>query len=59
MHIAIGVMMGMYLFALIMLVLNLAAFGPAEPGKKAVGFVAAGHADADAFQPWHATGLPD
>ena len=28
MHIAIGVTMGMYLFALIMIVLNLAAFGP-------------------------------
>lgn len=28
MHAAIGVMMGMYLFALIMIVLNLAAFGP-------------------------------
>lgn len=31
MHVAIGLMMGMYLFALIMLVLNLAAFAPAEP----------------------------
>jgi hypothetical protein len=29
MHIAIGLTMGMYLFALIMIVLNLAAFGPA------------------------------
>jgi hypothetical protein len=28
MHIAIGVTMGMYLFALIMIVLNVAAFGP-------------------------------
>jgi hypothetical protein len=28
MHVAIGVTMGMYLFALIMIVLNLAAFGP-------------------------------
>ena len=28
MHIGIGVMMGMYLFALIMIVLNVAAFGP-------------------------------
>ena len=28
MHIAIGLTMGMYLFALIMIVLNLAAFGP-------------------------------
>lgn len=28
MHISIGLMMGMYVFALIMLVLNLAAFGP-------------------------------
>ena len=28
MHVAIGVMMGMYLFALVMIVLNLAAFGP-------------------------------
>ncbi len=31
MHAAIGLMMGMYLFAFIMLVLNLAAFGPAAP----------------------------
>ncbi|HEY1583581.1 MAG TPA: HTTM domain-containing protein [Chthoniobacterales bacterium] len=30
MHAAIGLTMGMYLFALIMIVLNLAAFGPAE-----------------------------
>ena len=30
MHVAIGLLMGMYLFALIMLVLNLAAFGPEE-----------------------------
>jgi len=28
MHIAIGLTMGMYLFALTMIVLNLAAFGP-------------------------------
>jgi hypothetical protein len=28
MHIAIGLTMGMYLFASIMIVLNLAAFGP-------------------------------
>jgi len=28
MHIAIGVMMGMYLFSLVMIVLNVAAFGP-------------------------------
>jgi hypothetical protein len=28
MHLAIGLMMGMYLFALIMIVLNIAAFGP-------------------------------
>ena len=28
MHLSIGVLMGLYLFALIMLVLNLAAFGP-------------------------------
>jgi hypothetical protein len=27
MHVAIGLMMGMYLFALVMIVLNLAAFG--------------------------------
>ena len=34
MHVAIGLMMGMYLFAVIMLVLNLAAFGAqdSEPG---------------------------
>ena len=28
MHVAIGITMGMYLFALIMIVLNVAAFGP-------------------------------
>jgi hypothetical protein len=28
MHLGIGLMMGMYLFALIMIVLNIAAFGP-------------------------------
>jgi hypothetical protein len=28
MHAGIGLMMGMYLFALIMIVLNVAAFGP-------------------------------
>jgi hypothetical protein len=28
MHVAMGLTMGMYLFALIMIVLNLAAFGP-------------------------------
>jgi hypothetical protein len=28
MHVAIGLMMGMYLFAMIMIILNLAAFGP-------------------------------
>jgi hypothetical protein len=28
MHVAIGLMMGMYLFALVMIVLNVAAFGP-------------------------------
>jgi hypothetical protein len=28
MHIAIGLTMGMYLFALIMIILNAAAFGP-------------------------------
>jgi hypothetical protein len=28
MHIAIGLTMGMYLFALVMIVLNAAAFGP-------------------------------
>jgi hypothetical protein len=28
MHLAIGVAMGMYLFASVMIVLNLAAFGP-------------------------------
>lgn len=31
MHVAIGLMMGMHLFALIMIVLNLAAFAPLEP----------------------------
>jgi len=29
MHVGIGVTMGMYLFALVMIVLNVAAFGPA------------------------------
>jgi hypothetical protein len=33
MHAAIGLMMGMYLFALIMLVLNFAAFGPVEGAR--------------------------
>jgi hypothetical protein len=28
MHVAIGLTMGMYLFALVMIVLNVAAFGP-------------------------------
>jgi hypothetical protein len=28
MHVGIGVTMGMYLFALVMIVLNVAAFGP-------------------------------
>jgi hypothetical protein len=28
MHVAIGMTMGMYLFALIMIILNVAAFGP-------------------------------
>jgi len=51
MHIAIGLMMGMYLFALIMLVLNLAAFGPAEPGQKAIGSVATGRPEVGAFRP--------
>lgn len=51
MHIAIGLMMGMYLFALIMLVLNLAAFGPAEPEQKAIGAVSAGSSDSGAFPP--------
>jgi hypothetical protein len=51
MHIAIGLMMGMYLFALIMLVLNLAAFGPAEPEQKAIGAGAAGNDDSAAFPP--------
>jgi hypothetical protein len=33
MHVAIGLMMGLYLFALIMIVMNLAAFGvPATSG---------------------------
>jgi hypothetical protein len=34
MHVAIGFLMGMYLFALIMIVLNLAAFGPTLTGWK-------------------------
>ena len=36
MHIAIGLTMGMYLFALVMIVLNLAAFG-ADPGVPFLG----------------------
>jgi hypothetical protein len=32
MHVGIGIMMGMYLFALIMIVLNVAAFGPGRIG---------------------------
>jgi uncharacterized membrane protein YphA (DoxX/SURF4 family) len=31
MHASIGILMGMYLFALVMIVLNLAAFGPGQP----------------------------
>jgi hypothetical protein len=34
MHVAIGIAMGMYLFALIMVVLNVAAFGPGLIGAK-------------------------
>lgn len=34
MHVGIGVTMGMYLFALIMIVLNVAAFGPAVSGME-------------------------
>jgi hypothetical protein len=34
MHVAIGLMMGMYLFALIMVVLNTAAFGPSLMGAE-------------------------
>jgi hypothetical protein len=33
MHVAIGATMGMYLFALIMIILNLAAFGPGSRGS--------------------------
>jgi hypothetical protein len=36
MHVAIGIAMGMYLFALIMVVLNTAAFGPGLMGAKKV-----------------------
>jgi hypothetical protein len=36
MHVAIGIAMGMYLFALIMVVLNTAAFGPGLIGAKKV-----------------------
>jgi len=35
MHVAIGLMMGMYLFALVMIVLNAAAFGPGIRGEPA------------------------
>ncbi len=34
MHLSIGLFMGMYLFALVMLVLNVAAFGPSAPAAK-------------------------
>jgi hypothetical protein len=36
MHVAIGLMMGMYLFASVMIVLNLAAFGPEVMGLKEI-----------------------
>jgi hypothetical protein len=37
MHIAIGLTMGMYLFALIMIILNAAAFGPGVSGTESKG----------------------
>ena len=37
MHIAIGLTMGMYLFALIMIILNAAAFGPGVSGRESKG----------------------
>jgi len=47
MHFAIGVTMGMYLFALIMIILNIAAFGPglvADSAKQLFGHRQASHA---------------
>ena len=35
MHAAIGLMMGLYLFALVMIVMNVAAFGVPSPGRRA------------------------
>jgi hypothetical protein len=35
MHAAIGLMMGLYLFALVMIVMNLAAFGVPSTGRRA------------------------
>jgi hypothetical protein len=35
MHAAIGLMMGLYLFALVMIIMNLAAFGVPNTGRRA------------------------
>jgi hypothetical protein len=35
MHVAIGLTMGLYLFALVMIVMNLAAFGVPITGRRA------------------------
>ena len=48
MHIAIGLTMGMYLFALIMIVLNLAAFGPGFSVAQSKGEVVGGKEPAPA-----------
>jgi len=37
MHAAIGLMMGLFLFALVMIVMNLAAFGVPSTGRRAQG----------------------
>jgi hypothetical protein len=42
MHIAIGLTMGMYLFALVMMVLNIAAFGPDFSITETKGYVVGG-----------------
>jgi len=40
MHAAIGLMMGLFLFALVMIVMNLAAFGVPITGRRAQGTAA-------------------
>ena len=53
MHIGIGITMGLYLFAFIMIVLNLAAFGPGllRPEKTRVELAAAGLVKANSLRP--------